>query len=315
MSRNLAGRARGTGGECGGLCRCLRKSPCNVANGQCGATIAWLQYCQIPCQIVKLHIIQIVKLHIILCFMIWNPPKAWSWCAAVLPQLAHSAAMWVLVVGVQTSDAVAQLPEVIRPPVRPSAAAPAVPVVPAAAANAGAGAILDRTVIKVRPPARPAYVPRTRWQHMEGHVLWTRAAMSALKDHGSPLVSTVPRDIADWCPAYPTNDATMRSAFWVGYLSALAKHESTYKPWAVGGGGKWYGLLQILPATARGYKCNVGTGEALKSGPANLSCGVRIMAHTVKHDGVIHGRDSKWRGVSADWGPMRNPAKRRDMAG
>lgn len=166
----------------------------------------------------------------------------------------------------------------------------------------------------VRPVTRPLFLPRTRWQHMQGHALWTRAAMSALKDHGSPLVRMVPRDIAEWCPAYAENDDTLRSAFWVGYMSALAKHESTYKANAVGGGGRWYGLLQILPATARGYKCNVGTGEALKNGAANLSCGLRIMAHTVARDGVIHGRDSKWRGVSADWGPMRNPAKRADMA-
>ena len=80
------------------------------------------------------------------------------------------------------------------------------------------------------------------------------------------------------------------------------------------GCGRWYGLLQILPATAQGYECAAGTGEALKSGAANLSCAVRIMAYTVKRDGLIHGRDSKWRGVSADWGPMRNAAKRADMA-
>ncbi|KEJ89379.1 transglycosylase SLT domain-containing protein [Sulfitobacter donghicola] len=167
----------------------------------------------------------------------------------------------------------------------------------------------------IRPPARSPHIPKTRWQHMQGHSLWTRAAISALKSHGSPLVEMVPRDIANWCPAYSDNDDDQRRAFWVGYMSALAKHESTYKPWAVGGGGRWYGLLQILPATARGYKCNVGTGEALKNGAANLSCAVRIMAFTVKRDGVIHGRDKKWRGVSADWGPMRSSAKRQDMAG
>ena len=89
-------------------------------------------------------------------------------------------------------------------------------------------------------------------------------------------------------------------------MSALAKHESTYRPWAVGGGGRWYGLLQILPATARGYKCNARTGQSLKDGAANLSCAVRIMAHTVPRDGVIHGyRGRKGQGVTADWGPMR----------
>jgi hypothetical protein len=169
---------------------------------------------------------------------------------------------------------------------------------------------------QIRPPARSGNVPRTRWQHMDGNVLWTRAALSALKDHGKPLVQLVPRDIANWCPAYPTNTDAERRAFWVGFMSALAKHESTYKPWAVGGGGKWYGLLQILPSTARGYKCAVGTGDALKRGPANLSCAIRIMAHTVPRDGVIHGyKNRKGQGVTADWGPMHSAPKRRDMSG
>ncbi len=167
----------------------------------------------------------------------------------------------------------------------------------------------------VRPVAREGALPHTRWTHQPGHAVWNRAAISALKTHGRALVEMVPGDISNWCPAYDGADGAGRRAFWVGFLSALAKHESTYRPAAVGGGGKWYGLLQILPATARGYKCNVGTGEALKNGAANLSCAVRIMAVTVPRDGVIHGRDRKWRGVSADWGPMRSRAKRADIAG
>lgn len=165
----------------------------------------------------------------------------------------------------------------------------------------------------LRPPARSGNLPRTRWQHMRGHSLWTRAALSALKSHGKPLVDMVPADIETWCPAYPQAGPAQRRAFWVGFLSSLAKHESTYRTWAVGGGGRWYGLLQILPGTARGYKCNVGSGDALKNGAANLSCAVRIMATTVPRDGVIAGNGS--RGVGADWGPMRSAAKRRDMAG
>ena len=175
---------------------------------------------------------------------------------------------------------------------------------------------LPRFQTDLRPPARVAEIPRTRWQHMQGHEVWTRAALSALKDHGKPLVDLVPRDIATWCPKYPDASDADRRAFWVGFMSALAKHESTYRPWAVGGGGKWYGLLQILPGTARGYKCRVGTGAALKNGAANLSCAARIMAVTVPRDGVIHGyKGRKGQGVTADWGPMHSAAKRRDMAG
>lgn len=220
------------------------------------------------------------------------------------------------VAGLGAFGALAQSADLIRPPLRALQLTPesAVPMLLPQAPGMTAVPLIDPATITVRPPARSGHMPRTRWQHMQGHALWTRAALSALKDHGSPLVEMVPRDIAQWCPAYPDNTAAQRRAFWVGYMSALAKHESTYKPWAVGGGGKWYGLLQILPATARGYKCNVGTGEALKNGAANLSCATRIMAHTVRRDGVIHAYDGKWRGVSADWGPMRNAAKRRDMA-
>lgn len=248
----------------------------------------------------------------------------------VLPRVLTCTA---LVVGLSSGAGIAQLPvaqgAIDQAPVDPSQTLPEPtetnpaqvphspePVLGEETSEAKASApIVDGGTIAVRPPARMPHIPRTRWQHMEGHSVWTRAALSALKSHGRPLVEMVPGDIVNWCPAYARNDEAKRRAFWVGYMSALAKHESTYKPWAVGGGGKWYGLLQILPATARGYKCNVGTGEALKNGAANLSCGVRIMAYTVKRDGVIHGRDSKWRGVSADWGPMRNASKRRDMAG
>ncbi|MEO0389932.1 MAG: transglycosylase SLT domain-containing protein [Pseudomonadota bacterium] len=165
----------------------------------------------------------------------------------------------------------------------------------------------------LRPPVREAFVPRTRWTHQPDHVLWNRAAVSALKSHGRALVEMTPGDIDEWCPRYRSGSDRDRRSFWVGFLSALAKHESTYKPRAVGGGGKWYGLLQILPATARGYQCNVGTGEALKNGAANLSCAIRIMAVTVPRDGVIYAPGG--RGVAADWGPMRSSSKRADMVG
>jgi hypothetical protein len=132
-----------------------------------------------------------------------------------------------------------------------------------------------------------------------------------LRGHASGLPQIVPRDIDTWCPAYRTAGREQREAFWVGLLSALAKHESTYRPTAVGGGGRWYGLLQILPGTARGYGCRARTGSALLHGPSNLSCALRIMAKTVRRDGVV---SEGMRGVAADWGPFHSRSKRRDMA-
>lgn len=173
---------------------------------------------------------------------------------------------------------------------------------------------------QIRPKGRP-YVfalPHTRWEHRPGHQEWTTTAMKAVLSHGKPLTQTVPEDYRDWCPAYRENDEFRRAMFWVGFMSALAKHESTYRADAVGGGGLWYGLLQILPSTARLYKCQAKTGEALKNGGLNLSCATRIMSKTVARDKVIHGffpeKKRKYQGVTQDWGPMHSSTKRAEMA-
>lgn len=163
----------------------------------------------------------------------------------------------------------------------------------------------------LRPVARTyTPLPEMRWSHRSEADRWSRAALTALRSHASVLPRMVPKDISDWCPAYVTNDTSGREAFWIGLLSTLAKHESTYRPTAVGGGGKWYGLLQILPATARGYRCNAQSRDALKNGAANLQCALRIMAVTVPRDGVV---SAGMRGVAADWGPFHSRTKRTDM--
>lgn len=149
-----------------------------------------------------------------------------------------------------------------------------------------------------------------RWDHAPEADIWTATTWTALGDHGQALVNTMPADIATWCPAYPQANEAGRKAFWTGLLSTLAKHESTWNPRAVGGGGLWYGLVQIAPATARDYGCAAGSGEALKDGAANLSCAVRIMNVTVPRDGVV---SQGMRGVAADWGPFHNASKRDDM--
>ncbi|MCF2904323.1 lytic transglycosylase domain-containing protein [Octadecabacter sp. CECT 8868] len=165
-----------------------------------------------------------------------------------------------------------------------------------------------------RPVMRTNYIPDARWDFKSGSDSWTRAALAALRSHGTRMEETVPRDIENWCPAYEDNPPHLRRAFWVGMMSALAKHESTYRPEAVGGPNLWYGLLQIYPDTARRYGCRATTGEALKDPEDNLSCAIRIMNVTVPRDNAIAVRDSRWRGVAADWGPMTRPSKIAEMS-
>lgn len=164
-----------------------------------------------------------------------------------------------------------------------------------------------------RPRARSDVLPRMAWERQRGSALWTRVALSALQGHADALPQSVPRDIAEWCPAYPAAREDQRRAFWVGFASTLARYESGHRAGAVGGGGLYHGLLQILPATAAGYGCRARSGPALQNGAANLSCALRIMARTVQRDGVIARASGRFAGVAADWGPLRSTEKRAEM--
>ena len=145
------------------------------------------------------------------------------------------------------------------------------------------------------------------WDHRPEADAWTRATLAALNAHGAVLPALVPADIDAWCPAYRGAGEAQRRAFWAGLLSALAKHESTWNPRAVGGGGLWYGLVQIAPGTARGHGCRATSGAALKDGSANLSCAVRIAARQVpKQNTVAEGM--------RDWGPFHSSSKRAEMS-
>ena len=158
------------------------------------------------------------------------------------------------------------------------------------------------------PRAEADVAPPMMWDfHPEG-ASWTAASLSMLAGEAAPLAAFVPADIGAWCPAYPEADLTTRAAFWTGLLSALAEHESTWNP-SVVGAGRYFGLTQISPATARFYGCAATSGEALLDGPANLQCALRIWSTTVLRDGVV----SDGGGVAADWGPMTVASKREEM--
>lgn len=154
----------------------------------------------------------------------------------------------------------------------------------------------------------------TRWDGLSTEAAWEGAMQQALGTHAVSLTQVVPTDIADWCPAYADAGPEGRVAFWAAFFSALTKIESTHNERAVNPNGKWFGLMQIAPATARGYGCQARTGEALRNGAANLSCAARILAVTVPRDGVIATKDSRWRGVAADWGPLRVGSKRAEIS-
>jgi hypothetical protein len=164
-------------------------------------------------------------------------------------------------------------------------------------------------------PRQALAVPPLHWDELRpgmaapARPAWGPALFRAvLAQEG--LLDLVPEDIETWCPAYADAGPDQRAAFWAGLVSALSWYESTHRADAVGGGGRWFGLVQIAPATARYRGCAVGTGEALMNGAANLRCAVRIMAQNVERDGVV---SRGMRGVAAEWGPFHSSQRREGM--
>ena len=169
------------------------------------------------------------------------------------------------------------------------------------------------------PPVAPVVAPVVapivppvvaRWDHRPEAEVWTTAMMQALMRDGAPILAIVPRDADTWCPGYAQATLRERAGFYVAFFSGLARFESTWNPRASGAGGRYRGLLQISPRTARYRGCTL-PDEGLFDGAANLTCAVRIATAAVVRDAVVaQGRG----GIAADWPPMRDPAKRREVA-
>lgn len=154
----------------------------------------------------------------------------------------------------------------------------------------------------------------TRWDHRPEAQIWTAAKYAAMDREGRALVTTVPKDIDTFCPGYAAADTDGRKAFWTALFSGLAGYESTWRPEAAGAGGRYRGLLQIWPTSARYYGCDLSHPNGLYDGPTNLRCASRIAAQAVARDQVVAGSRGRWGGVAKDWPPMRDASKRADIA-
>ncbi len=155
-------------------------------------------------------------------------------------------------------------------------------------------------------------LPPMRWDARAEAASWTQQALFLVAEQDKYLANRVPADIITFCPNYASASLADRRAFWVGLLSATAKHESGFNPRASGGGGRYIGLMQISPKTASHSHCDADSSAELKDGAANLECAIQIMAPNVAQDGVVAGKGS--RGIGRDWGPFHKSSKRADIA-
>lgn len=158
----------------------------------------------------------------------------------------------------------------------------------------------------------PGTLPAMMWDAKSEAAGWTARALAAVAAHDGELAGRVPADVATYCPAYAKASRADRRAFWVGLMSATAKHESSFNPKASGGGGRYIGLMQIAPATARRAGCAAQSSAALKDAAANLECAVQVFAPHVAADGVVAGNGRQ--GVARDWGPFGLKSRRAEIA-
>lgn len=172
--------------------------------------------------------------------------------------------------------------------------------------------ILSGCMVTAKTPAQEAVV--ARWDHRPEASLWTAAKIDALEHEGAALVATVPHDIETFCPGYEAADEAGRKAFWVALFSGLAGYESTWRPEAAGAGGRYRGLLQIWPTSARFHGCDIAHPNDLYDGAKNLRCASVIASKAVARDQVVAGRPGAWGGVAADWPPLRDARKRADIS-
>jgi hypothetical protein len=133
-------------------------------------------------------------------------------------------------------------------------------------------------------PQKPAEMmsfiePPMQWDSHPEAEEWTDSTLVALSTKDEELSEQVPADIETWCPGYVEAPIEARRAFWAGLMSSVAKYESTWNPLASGGGGRWIGLMQISPRSAKNYGCEATSASALKDGEANLECAVEIMSN------------------------------------
>ena len=167
--------------------------------------------------------------------------------------------------------------------------------------------------VQTAPDEAMSFVaPPMQWDHRPQAEVWTESTLVALSTKDPILSETIPADIETWCPGYAEAPIEERRAFWAGLLSAVAKYESTWNERASGGGGRWIGLMQIDPRSARNYGCEATSVSELKDGEQNLECAVEIMSTQVAKDGLVAGGGN--RGIGRDWAPLRSSEKRSAMA-
>lgn len=156
------------------------------------------------------------------------------------------------------------------------------------------------------------------WIHKKESDAWTIATLKALDEVGVRLLTTQLGDSAEFCPNYDNLSSSDKRAFWVYFLSAIAKRESNLNPKLTYTESfndstktkvRSRGLLQLSYESSKLYGCGFTTRKEIYVAEKNLRCGIKILDHWITIDGAIAGKtkNKTWRGAARYWSVLRKP--------
>ena len=168
--------------------------------------------------------------------------------------------------------------------------------------------------------AQAAQSTGARWEKSNpSKIEWSEYAFNEIQRQGDVLTKTVPRDIGEFCPNYPSLREDEKREFWVYLLSTLSELESSHQPDcayqesfpdSTGQLVVSRGLLQLSRESANNYGCGFKTASELYDPLRNLSCGIKILGHWVGRHGALAGRGPKgWNGGARYWSVLRTGKK------
>lgn len=165
-------------------------------------------------------------------------------------------------------------------------------------------------------PTDPSEIIRGRWEASQRDgAAWSKHVFERIPALAPRLLTTLPKDIAQFCPAYKDLNERDKRNFWVHLISSMSEFESNHKPEtsyteafydAQGRRVVSRGLLQISIESGNGYGCGLKDANELHDPLINLDCGLRILNKWVGNDVALAGQSgSTWQGGARYWSVLR----------
>lgn len=146
----------------------------------------------------------------------------------------------------------------------------------------------------------------------------TRMTLRELDRLDQSFFDIVPRDAHEWCPAFARQSNEGRKAFYLGFISGIARFETDFRAhvkYLEAGGHYSRGLLQLGQLALSYYpdsRCDVsGDPRQLHDLQENLSCGAMLVEYWVRRDnyiasdGNVGDADGRYFGAARYWSTLR----------